>query len=596
MQTSVNKNGFSVRAYTGDAKTLLTFDLVKTKTANLAGFTISCTPPGQPEYYIYNLLQFKDPSVHAQNKTEPANSSINAPIQKFRWLHVPGNLKNENLKYGGYIYHATPRYFDDKGILLPLDKSLTADIKVNVDYFSSGTIALGFTRGFVQSQAFEHHFGKTLVLQPKSRPLQFDTSQEAGKNADGNPFTYMDEYTWSGFTARKRIFDLLAEIEKDKLSVDVFAYDFNEPDIVAAFLKLAAAGRIRMILDSAALHLDKKNKKTGKVSPSPENLFTTAFNKVKTGDAAIQRGKYGRYAHDKVFILKKDGTPVKLLTGSTNFSVTGMYVNSNHLLIFSDPDIAGLYGQVFDKSWADNESAPDFSKSTLATQAFHFPAKNPTMDFAFSPHSEDFAKSYLDAITTRIISEKSSVLFAVMDTGDNGTGPIFPALRGLHTNQAIFSYGISDNPGGITLYKPGSKTGVIVTGKPISAQLPPPFNQEASVGIGHQVHHKFVVCGFNTANAEVFCGSSNLALGGEQENGDNLISIRDQDVATVFALEALALVDHFHFRDANQVIKKTTAKAPKIVQKPVFLYHTNKWALSYYDTNDFHYTDRMLFR
>src|SRR5262249_2305150 len=35
-------------------------------------------------------------------------------------------------------------------------------------------------------------------------------------------------------------------------------------------------------------------------------------------------------------------------------------------------------------------------------------------------------------------------------------------------------------------------------------------------------------------------------VGGEQ-NGDDLLAIHDGDVATVFALEALALVDHFHF-------------------------------------------------
>jgi len=38
----------------------------------------------------------------------------------------------------------------------------------------------------------------------------------------------------------------------------------------------------------------------------------------------------------------------KVLTGSTNFSVTGLYVNSNHVLIFDDPDIASLYAQMFE--------------------------------------------------------------------------------------------------------------------------------------------------------------------------------------------------------------------------------------------------------
>ena len=37
-------------------------------------------------------------------------------------------------------------------------------------------------------------------------------------------------------------------------------------------------------------------------------------------------------------------------------------------------------------------------------------------------------------------------------------------------------------------------------------------------GFGHQVHHKFLVCGFNGSNPVVYCGSSNLAVGGEKSN------------------------------------------------------------------------------
>jgi hypothetical protein len=48
MQTSQTKNGFSVKAYTGDVKKPLASDLSKTKINNLAGFTIACTPPAQP--------------------------------------------------------------------------------------------------------------------------------------------------------------------------------------------------------------------------------------------------------------------------------------------------------------------------------------------------------------------------------------------------------------------------------------------------------------------------------------------------------------------------------------------------------------------
>ena len=34
----------------------------------------------------------------------------------------------------------------------------------------------------------------------------------------------------------------------------MFAYDLNEPDVLDLLLKLAAKGRVRLILDNAALH------------------------------------------------------------------------------------------------------------------------------------------------------------------------------------------------------------------------------------------------------------------------------------------------------------------------------------------------------
>ena len=183
-----------------------------------------------------------------------------------------------------------------------------------------------------------------------------------------------------------------------------------------------------------------------------------------------------------------------------------------------------------------------------------------------------------------------------------GTSPVYEALKAVHANQSIFSYGISDNPGGIYLYPVGKTSGVLVTGKPVNTRLPPPFNQVPNIGgVGHQIHHKFVVCGFNGDDPVVFCGSSNLASGGEQNNGDNLLAIHDADIATVFAIEALSLVDHFDFLDHSAQGPKTKLKTPKASKIEAaeaaqwFLSTSDKWAEKYFDPNDLHCVDRMLF-
>ena len=183
---------------------------------------------------------------------------------------------------------------------------------------------------------------------------------------------------------------------------------------------------------------------------------------------------------------------------------------------------------------------------------------------------------------------------------------MYTVLRELHNDQSIFSYGMSDNPDGIALFPLGKKTGALVTGKPIGTVLPPPFNQVPSVGLGHQVHHKFVVCGFNGDDPVVFCGSSNLALRGEQVNGDNLLAVHDEDIATVFAIEDLALVDHFDFLDGSTrgPKGKSKPKAPKTPQASKvnaaeqaewFLSTDDTWVGKFFDSKDLHCVDRQLF-
>jgi phospholipase D-like protein len=624
---TAKKGTFSVRAHVGDAKTLLAFNLAsKSDTKNLAGFTIQVEPKGVASFFILNELQFKTPGDHAQDATEPPNSSINAPFHKFRWVHTPGSFHQGTTPvFGPYTYTVTPRFFDSKQSMMALDPARRVAVTVNVGPFVKGDLELGFTRGYVQSQAFVHHFGAKALIRPKGNDLQFSTSVIAGSNAKGQQFTFKDEYTWSGFTAREKIFAVLNQVLNDSsLHLDMFAYDLNEPDVVSILLQLAKAGRMRIILDNASLHHVPAGTK-------PEDQFEKLFNAQAKAPAAIKRGKFGRFAHDKVLIVSKgtnSASATRVLTGSTNFSVTGMYVNSNHVLVFNDQTVATEYLKVFNESWTDGISATAFQATSLAAGPFVVSSPNlPKASITFSPHPVAEVTTILNGMIQRIQQEKTSgsvigsVLFAVMQIDDGSLdkppaqaakakpvkkanqNPLFTVLNQLHAKINLYSYGISDSPGGIFLYKPGSSTGVLVTGKPGATLLPPPFDQIPLVA-GHQIHHKFVVCGFNGADPVVYCGSSNLANGGEHVNGDNLLAIRDGEVATVFAIEAVELVDHFNFLDsAARKAKAAKVRAPAptsnlrqaAIAAQWFLGTTDAWAASYFDPKDLHSLDRQLF-
>jgi hypothetical protein len=575
--TSVGEtnHSFSVKAYAGDEKTLLAFNFQsKDDATGLAGFTIYCQPPGQVDaYYLGNTLQFQDPSKHRQVASEKPTSSVNAPIQKFRWTHYPGTAhQGVSPAFGEYAYTVTPRYFDANGSMQALDSSKSVAVKVNVGPFAKGSVKLGFTRGYMQSNYYVRNFGQNTPIVPKTKDLSFDTNTQAGSN-NGQPVTFAQIYSWMGETARVQIFDVLNRVLNDStLTLKVFAYDLNEPDVVKILLTLAAQGRVTMILDNSKEHATQPGK-----PETPEDQFADLFEKQKKDPSDILRGSFARYSHDKIFVVLRNGSPIEVLTGSTNFSLTGLYVNANHVLVFEDANVAGHYDEVFTKSWAalkginkwpSKAAANAFSGTDVATQPYESQTTFvPKMQITFSPHTAPDTNKVLGDMADRIEQEthsaKGNVIFAVMQIAQS-SGAVCVELGKLHATQSVYSYGISDAPTGIFLYAPGHKTGVQVTGKPSQVTLPAPFDQVPSLP-GHEIHDKFVVCGLNGNDPVVYCGSSNLAAGGEAANGDNLLAIHDADVAMAFAIEALGLIDHYNWLDrwAKPKAAKTKTAKPK---------------------------------
>jgi hypothetical protein len=147
-----------------------------------------------------------------------------------------------------------------------------------------------------------------------------------------------------------------------------------------------------------------------------------------------------------------------------------------------------------------------------------------------------------------------------------GGGGVLKALSTLNDRNDIFSYGITQSDQGVGLFKPGSpQHGEFATFAYLSKQVPAPFRAEFSGGMGQVIHNKFVVVDFDGDNPAVFTGSSNLAVGGEAQNGDNLLAIYDRRIATAYAVEAIRLVDHYHFR---MLQKQHASTAPVTLQGP----------------------------
>lgn len=596
--STVKKNGVtlvSVRAYRGDAMTLLAMSIDKSIKKDFTGFTVKVTPPGsnKKSFFLFNRFTY-DKDVLKKNGLDPkARLTDSAPLQTFRWVHTPKTDHDINdMIFGIYRYDITPRYMIND-MLQPIDPSLTVSFPFDVSPYRSGEIQVGFTRGFIESQAYTRHFGSNNKTRPNKTDLIFDIKMKSGpsdadkkKNPELKDYTFEFQHTWLGWQTRQRIVELFKEtIDNPKMSMDIFAFDLDEPVICDSIITLAKEGRSRIILDNSPTHVEP-----GCLEEKFEKLYK-ATAKDKT---TITRGRFIKaLAHSKIFIQKLNGKPVKVLTGSTNFSTNGVYINANHVILFNNEKVATLYETIFEKSFGQLlmdkfASIPEALNDNEVSET-----KLPKMTIRFSPHTKTVTDKFFKLINAKILGAKTDVLFAVMK--DTSESPILDAVQQQVRSDKIFTYGITDVIGDKTeifLYKPESKRGIRVAGKPGEFVLPPPFDKESKIP-GISVHHKFIVVDFKGPEPAVYCGSSNLAINPEQKNGDNLIEIRDKETVTVFAIEAIRLVDHFHFRNAQFKAqqKKTNGK-----KQEIHLHGSKEknWVDKYFDKNDLRNLERTL--
>lgn len=554
-------DGLTVKAYSGDRCVLLSFNLPEYLVEHLAGFAVRRKGPSGKWAWLSNRLNFAtrytSSTTAAQRKWTPTNV---APLQKFWWVDFPPSDE-----VGEYTYEVSVmRFVSADGKKLSTDQQ--AAVTTQVAPFRQGKIEMAFTRGYLSSQAYHDRFDNK-AIRPKPKSIDYDTA------------TYEKQYEWLGSHARKALFEFLDECRKEKsVTIDVFAYDLDEPDVIRTLESFGK--RLRLVLDDAALHSGERA------------LEPVAFARLQAsaGGEQVKRGNFGRYQHNKVILKRKNGKPVKVLAGSTNFSVNGLYVNANNILVFDDARVATLYANAFDLAFATDAKTAPFVSSEVARQEWPIQGDGlPQMFFSFAPHKKPTFS--LDRLLAELRKADSSIIFAVM--GLNGTGDVLKELREAHKNPKIFSYGVTDDqpqedqPGGVVYFKPDSRNGVLIKSGALTNLVPPPFAKEYQEGLAHKVHHKFVVVDFNESDPVLFTGSSNLAESGEQANGDNMIAIYDRAIVIAYAIEAIRLVDHYAFRAA---ISKATEVKPLRLKGD-----DEKWWKRYYDETSIKFRERLLF-
>lgn len=496
---------------------------------------------------------------------------MRSPLQRFRWTHVPSVTIDDDV-----TYRVSALYWNGGDELKERAKvEATIDVRSKTRPF----LDVGFTRGFVSSQAYARRFNNNPKIIPPGNGPEF--------NFDTKPFEAAEvEYPWLGFEARRSMLGFLDEFVNDKdVFLDVFAYDFSNPEIRT---RLQAFGsRLRIIIDD-----DGKHFPVGSDETNGENAL-----KASAGEANVVRHHFWGLQHNKVLIAKRrvgaETKPFAVLTGSTNFSLRGLYIQANNVLLFRNEDVAALYARVFDAGFPKRDG---FKDNPISQKWFELDfADAGKYAFCFSPHADPTLS--MNRVANAIKDAKQSVFYAIAFRGAQ-TGPADLALDTIDPRKLVV-LGVSDKPGSggepiddATYVQAPGRGSVPLSPKALEAGMDKPFKTEWAGGAGMRMHHKFVICDFRTPDAVLFTGSSNLAAGGEEGNGDNLIEIRDPKVVVAYAVEAVSIFDHYLWRMRHERGKSNAGALD--LSEPAATPEACWWFASFQDGDD-KCRDRILF-
>lgn len=399
---------------------------------------------------------------------------------------------------------------------------------------AGGGLEAYFNRGTLMSQAVSRFVGK-------------DVSDTSLRN-------FLTQLATPGFQARlylsgdalHEILTFLGDADRRGSTIHAAIYEMNDQQLVDALKPFGSRGHVLLGNGSAT-----------KSTVAPDLL--AAGLEVKHRDLS-HTGASSPSVHNK-FVVESDaqGNASRVLTGSTNWTTTGLCTQLNNVLIVEDTIIAKRYFDQWGKLIAAGDNMP---ASLVTSNSSPTTSSNITVYFAATNGQAEF-KPVLDLIA----GAKEGALFLMFMPGQS---PLLGALLDRSQQNDIYVRGV------VSTMMP-SKNGDIVavggqvvkSGAPaqsfhdnvelpvgISAKNEPSWEDiEFTVGQIHAaqmmaiVHSKVIVIDPFSDQCAVITGSHNFSVSASQKNDENLVIVRgNKKLAQAYALHVNGVYDHYSWR------------------------------------------------
>lgn len=513
MRQRVSVDGLTVGAIAGTNVVLLTWNMPRELCAGLRGFAIHRTDHrGHRAFWLQGQKTFAetDPGKPPGSK----HSLREHPAQDFTW--------SDYTAQPGYDY--TYRVLALKGPVSKLEATHDVSVRIQTESPEGGDHDIHFNRGAAASQEFVRRFGN---------------------RAPGAVGGLQDPaWSWLSRGAHEAILTFIGRARSKGWGLRVCAYEFRLPSVIEAVRTASERGAdVRVLYDA------------GKAFPRDENRKEVAAGKIEA--LIVERlPKPQALSHNKFIVLLRNGKGEAVLTGSTNFSVGGVFGQSNVVHIVEDPKVAEAYLACWNQLAGNpirKELAPWFSSSLPIAEGF--PPEGTTT--VFSPRSRVDALEFY----ARQAGAANDALFM---TFAFGMGEMFKQVY--RTGKAPLRYALLEKllGPGVSAAKKWAATQEMTklrflpanrfaVGSQIELNAFDNWLGERLSGLNTHVkyiHTKYMITDPLGPNPVVVTGSANFSAASSDKNDENMLVIRgNRRVADIYLGEFMRLWSHNAFRE-----------------------------------------------
>ncbi len=491
------------------------------------------------------VLVNRIPPKAGQGPVQPSGiSSAQSPIRRCIWTDH-SVVETDNVSY---------RVTAMKG---PTGGPFTSDA-MSVSNWSVPQLVSGNAGG-----GLEAYFNRgTLMSQIVSRFVN-------GNVSDPSLRQFLKNLATPGFQARlylagdalHEILGFLRDADRRGSAIHAAIYEMNDHELVDALKPFGSRGHV--LLGNG-----------GATQPWVAQELAAEKLVVKHRDLS-HHGKSSPSVHNK-FVVESDAAgknASRVLTGSTNWTTTGLCTQLNNVLIVEDTTIAARYLEQWSKLVAAGDDMPAALKVSNST-----PTSDNNISLCFAATNDE---AEFKPVLQLIAGANEGALFLMFMPGQS---PLLDALLDRVQKNDIYVRGVVST---LTPSKNGDITKV--GGEVVKSGAPPQsFHRDVPLpsGISENdkpswaetefnvkemldnhlmaiVHSKTIVIDPFSDQCAVITGSHNFSVAASEKNDENLVIVRgNKKLAQAYALHINGVYDHYSWRaflgsggDPDQIYK-----------------------------------------